>query len=61
MTLMWREDHVLDTSTMEVLAPDGEPVASVGEDVTLGGGEVLHVEPDRCDVSDRVWIVSSVE
>lgn len=60
MTLMWREGHVFDTSTMDVLDPDGDPVASVGDEVTLGGGEVPHFEPDRCEVSDRVWIVSSV-
>jgi hypothetical protein len=61
MTLMWRAGHVFDTSTMEVLDPDGEPVANVGDDVTLGGGEVPHLEPDRCEASDRIWVVSSVE
>lgn len=61
MTLMWREGYAFDTSTMEVLDPEGEAVANVGDTVALGGGEVPHFEPDRCEVGDSVWAVSSIE
>lgn len=60
MTLMWREGNAFDTSTMEVLDHEGQAVANVGDTVALAGGEVPHFEPDRCEVSDRVWVVSSV-
>jgi hypothetical protein len=61
IALMWHEGYALDTSTMDVLDPAGQPVASVGDTVSLGGGEVPHLQPERCAVSDRVWMVSSIE
>ncbi|MCC5947159.1 MAG: hypothetical protein JJT89_01775 [Nitriliruptoraceae bacterium] len=62
--LFWPADYSLDTSTQDILDPEGAVVASIGDRVALGGGETPHRTqdwPERCETPDRVWSVSSIE
>ena len=64
VALFWPADYSFDPSTQEILDPAGDVVASIGDRVGLGGGATPHRTPEwpeRCDVADRVWSVSSIE
>ena len=62
--LFWPADYSFDAATQVILDPEDAVIASIGDRVALGGGETPHRTPDwpeRCDASDRVWSVSSIE
>lgn len=61
VALIWPAGYAFDTSTQQIIDPSGEPVASIGDRVALGGGETPHRTPPWCDAAERVWSVSSIE
>jgi hypothetical protein len=61
VALLWPAGYAFDTSTQQILDPTGEAVASIGDNVALGGGETPHRTPEWCDVAERVWSVASIE
>ena len=60
MSLLWPAGYTFDTSTQQILGPDGDAIAAIGDRVAVGGGEI-PAAPEWCNVADRVWSVSSIE
>lgn len=60
ISLLWPAGYTFDTSTQQILGPDGDAVAAIGDRVAVGGGEI-PAAPEWCNVADRAWSVSSIE